>query len=88
MILVLIKFRNSAEIYGLIFLNCGISCFIGPFIIKFIIGNSNDKSLFHIVFWIGSVMQMICIILSFIFYEKEFDYEEKEETPKAHNIKS
>jgi len=54
-------------------------------VIKFIIGNSNDKSLFHTVFWIGSVMQVICIILCLIFSEREFEYEEKEKTPKAHN---
>ena len=52
----------------------GISAFTGPFVIKFVIGNSIEKSLFHIVFWIGSIFQFICLILLFFFNEKKFEY--------------
>lgn len=52
----------------------GISAFTGPFVIKFVIGNSHEKSLFHIVFWIGSVFQFICLVILFFFTEKPFEY--------------
>ena len=53
--------RNSSEVYGFIFLFCGLSAFTGPFVIKFVIGHSVEKNLFHFVFWIGSLYQIICL---------------------------
>jgi len=34
------------------------------------------------VFWIGSVMQFIAIIICFIFNEEKFDYKKKSKTPE------
>jgi hypothetical protein len=52
----------------------GISAFTGPFVIKFVIGNTHEKRLFHIVFWIGSLFQSICLIILFFFNENKFEY--------------
>ncbi len=66
--------RNSSEVYGFVFFFCGLSAFTGPFVIKFVIGHSIDKNLFHIVFWIGSLLQFICIIILLCFSEEKFQY--------------
>ena len=69
-------FRNSAEIYGFISMFCGLSCFSGPIVIKFVIGNSNDIYTFQQVFLIGSLMQILCFVLCLFFQEEKFEYEE------------
>lgn len=42
--------------------------------VKFVVGDSHDKLLFHTVFWIGSAMQIICGIILFFFNEDKYDY--------------
>jgi hypothetical protein len=79
--------RNSSEIFGIIFSFCGISAFTGPFVIKSIIGESNDKILFHIIFLIGSLYQIICIIILFYFNEDKFGYKINNNDNKKSELK-
>ena len=42
--------------------------------VKFVVGNSTNKLLFHIIYWIGSGMQVICAIILYFFTDDKYDY--------------
>ena len=42
--------------------------------VKYVVGDSTDKLLFHTVFWVGSGFQVICAIILCFFSEDKYDY--------------
>lgn len=65
--------KNSAELLGIVCFACGISCLSGPFITQFLI-RETVKDDYLIVFWIGTFLQIIALILCLILKEKKFNY--------------
>jgi len=42
--------------------------------VKFVVGDNNDKLFFHIIFWVGSGFQLLCGLILFFFTEDKYDY--------------